>query len=291
MFGSSSHSAGGLRRSSISYPNHYYENPASGFPRYRKLRKGTSHEKNVCLSLVNKVNQSVTLAEKLKAELKQRRERLVDGGTASGLKKNCNEEHSYLTGSMTTLQEHLDKLLTIHSELNLSYLSLSKSRVKPETTVNENARIKRRKKENVRKSKKQARKRFLLRCQELLNSLTAEEGKATDLFVLVKDGKKVPREQKLIDESQLRAQGLYTLKTRFHLKALEYLKKLEVFDGEALEHINCAVNQLSGDSSAVNENDSDYGNDCDDDDHEEDQKDEDSDNKDDDNDKDNDINE
>ena len=59
----------------------------------------------------------------------------------------------------------------------------------------------------------------------------------------------MPREQKIIDESQLCAQGLYTLKTRFHINIGNGIPEETCsFDEEALEYINCVVNQLSGDT-------------------------------------------
>ena len=95
------------------------------------------------------MEDSVRDAEKLYTELKQRRERLIDANNISSTKKMGLRTHiDTFTNSLGKLQEQLKVLLGVQGDLNHSYLVLSRSRVQPGQSSKENARIKRRKKEN-----------------------------------------------------------------------------------------------------------------------------------------------
>ena len=103
-------------------------------------------------------------AENLEKELMQRRERLLNSNNLSGIKKGFEEEYQYLTSNCVLIQEQLKKLLSVRNNLNQSHLLLSRSRVQPHQTAQENARVKRRKKENKRKVQKGKQNRLLKRC-------------------------------------------------------------------------------------------------------------------------------
>lgn len=127
----------------------FYENPASGIPKYCNLNKNNIKkcDRNICISLISKVEASVKEAENLEKELMQRRERLLNSNNLSGIKKGFEEEYQYLTSNCVLIQEQLKKLLSVRNNLNQSHLLLSRSRVQPHQTAQENARVKRRKKE------------------------------------------------------------------------------------------------------------------------------------------------
>ena len=96
-------------------------------------------DRNVCTSLLCKVEASAKDAEKLDGELKQRRERLLQSSNISGIKRGCEEEHEYLTIKLGQLQENINRLLTVENDLNKSLLLLSRSRVQLDQTSKENA--------------------------------------------------------------------------------------------------------------------------------------------------------
>ena len=222
----------------------YYESSASGVPKYCNVSKGNAKkcEKNVCASLLKNAEKTESDAQKLRTRLLQRREKLLDVNCESEVKKGCDEEHCNLSKSIVDLQAPLKKLIQVVNDLRNSYLHLSRSKIDSETTVHENARRKRRKKENNRKSKKQSEDRLKKRCEEILQKLIGVES-ATKLLPDVFKGNQIPT--RICGESELKIQVLYTLKPKFHLKALKYLVSRNLFGGEALEHVECTIQRLS----------------------------------------------
>ena len=74
---------------------------------------------------------------------------IMSHGSNTGFEEECK----YLTDKLVQIQEQLKKLLTIRNNLNQSHLLLSRSRVQPSQTAQENARVKRRKKRKQKESK------------------------------------------------------------------------------------------------------------------------------------------
>ena len=70
-----------VRLEKLSEKVEFYNNSASGIPKYCNITKDNIKkcDRNVCTSLLCKVEASVIDAEKLDGELKQRRERLLHG--------------------------------------------------------------------------------------------------------------------------------------------------------------------------------------------------------------------
>lgn len=166
--------------------------------------------------------------------------------------------------SLTKLEEPLKKLLAVQSDLNHSLLVLRRSRVQPAQTVQENARKKRRKKENQRKSNKQSLQRLHKKCCEVLSNLLAPEHVSRLLPYLSKA--EVPKDLQISKEEELKVQALYSLRPRFHLKALNHLKNISIFCGQAREHINCALYRLTSMTvTAASDNDNEKDNEDDDD--------------------------
>ncbi|XP_068713809.1 phosphatidylinositol 4-phosphate 5-kinase-like [Montipora foliosa] len=241
----------------------FYENPASGIPKYCNLNKNNIKkcDRNICISLISKVEASVKEAENLEKELMQRRERLLNSNNLSGIKKGFEEEYQYLTSNCVLIQEQLKKLLSVRNNLNQSHLLLSRSRVQPHQTAQENARVKRRKKENKRKVQK-------------------------DEIVL--KGKEVPLELKIKKENVLNIQELQKMKPKFHLGALLHLRDKDIFSGNALDVVESTIRKLKAKDVAVALEDDD-AEDIDDDDNDDDDNNEKDDNDEDDNDEDNNV--
>lgn len=192
----------------------FYENPASGIPKYCNLNKNNIKkcDRNICISLISKVEASVKEAENLEKELMQRRERLLNSNNLSGIKKGFEEEYQYLTSNRVLIQEQLKKLLSVRNNLNQSHLLLSRSRVQPHQTAQENARVKRRKKENKRKVQKGKQNRLLKRCSEILDCLIIDKQTSALLDEIVLKGKEVPLELKIKKENVLNIQELEKMK-------------------------------------------------------------------------------
>lgn len=227
----------------------FYNNPASSIPAYRKIAKDNIKKcnKNVCNSLLCKVDNSVSDAEKLDGELKQRRERLLDSQNISGIKKGCEEEYGYLNQKLEQLQEISKKLLIVSNDLNVSCVLLSRSRVQIDATSKENARRKRRKKENRRKAEAEKQKRLEKRCTEILTMLVPD--KSSQLCQLVIKKENIPLEKQIKHSHELKLDELKNLKPKFHLQALKYLKTLNIFCGDALVPVQLAIQKLMGNPS------------------------------------------
>lgn len=118
-----------VRLERLSQKVEFYNNPASGIPAYSKIAKENIKKcnQNVCTSLLHKVEDSVSDAEKLDGELKLRRERLLESKNILGIKKGCEEEYGYLTKKVEQLQEISKKLLTVVNDLKKLCLMLSRS--------------------------------------------------------------------------------------------------------------------------------------------------------------------
>lgn len=112
---------------------------------------------------------------------------------------------------------------------------LSRSRVAPESTTSDQSRVARRKKENARKCRKQAKETLLRREREIMTRLFGQE-----MGLHVMQSKEV-----VTDEGKLNCAELYKLKTKFHLKALRSLIAQGLFGGDVLEHIICTEARLS----------------------------------------------
>lgn len=217
----------------------FYHNDASGVPKYRKVTESKKCDKKVCTSLLTKVEKTITEGEALDALLTQRRERLLDE-SASGIKKGSEEEVNNLNGFKGELQTVLSQLKEIENDLCHSQLSLSRSRSAP-TTVEENARIKRRKKENKKKIRKQAKCRLMNRCTEILDNLLGADTSKNTLSC-IELSQEIPT--KISDEKEMQVSQLYNLKPKFHLKALSFLRDKGIFCGEALCHVDCTLHRL-----------------------------------------------
>ena len=224
----------------------FYENPASGIPKYCNLNKNNIKkcDRNICISLISKVEASVKEAENLDKELMQRRERLLNSNNLSGIKKGFEEEYRYLTGNRVLIQEQLKKLLSVRNNLNQSHLLLSRSRVQPHQTAQENARVKRRKKENKRKVQKGKQKRLLKRCSEILACLIIDKQTSALLDEIVLKVKEVPLELKIKNENVLNIQELEKMKPKFHLGALLHLRDKDIFSGNALDAVESTIHRL-----------------------------------------------
>ena len=265
----------------------FYENPASGIPKYCNLNKNNIKkcDRNICISLISKVEASVKEAENLEKELMQRRERLLNSNNLSGIKKGFEEEYQYLTSNCVLIQEQLKKLLSVRNNLNQSHLLLSRSRVQPHQTAQENARVKRRKKENKRKVQKGKQNRLLKRCSEILDCLIIDKQTSALLDEIVLKGKEVPLELKIKKENVLNIQELQKMKPKFHLGALLHLRDKDIFSGNALDVVESTIRKLKAKDVAVALEDDD-AKDIDDDDNNDDDNDDDDNNEKDDNDED-----
>ena len=107
--------------------------------------------------------------------------------------------------------------------------------------MEENAQSKRRKKENKRKIRKQAKSRLMNRCTEIINNLLGADT-AKKLLSCIKLSQEIPI--KISEEKNMQVSQLYNLKPKFHLKALTFLRDKGIFCGEALGHVNCTLHRL-----------------------------------------------
>ena len=107
--------------------------------------------------------------------------------------------------------------------------------------MEENTQSKRRKKENKRKIRKQAKSRLMNRCTEIMNNLLGADT-AKNILSCVELSQEIPI--KISEEKDMQVSQLYSLKPKFHLKALTFLRDKGIFCGEALGHVNCNLHRL-----------------------------------------------
>ena len=95
----------------------FYHNDASGIPKYKKITESKTCSKNVCTSLLTKVEKTITKVKPLMHYLlTQRRKRLLDE-SASGVKRGSEEEVDNLNGFKGELQTILSQLQDIENDL------------------------------------------------------------------------------------------------------------------------------------------------------------------------------
>ena len=106
--------------------------------------------------------------------------------------------------------------------------------------MEENTQSKRRKKENKRKIRKQAKSRLMNRCTEIMNNLLGADT-AKNILSCVELSQEIPI--KISEEKDMQVSQLYSLKPKFYLKALTFLGDKGIFCGEALGHVNCTLRE------------------------------------------------
>ena len=107
--------------------------------------------------------------------------------------------------------------------------------------MEENARIKRRKKENKKIIRKQAKCRLMNRCTEILDNLLGSD-KAKNILSCIELSQEIPTQ--ISDEKEMQVSHLYNLKLKFHLKALSSIRDKGIFCGEALSHVDYTLHRL-----------------------------------------------
>lgn len=137
--------------------------------------------------------------------------------------------------SLVTVDGLIKEIRNILQGVKGTLFHLSRSRVAPESTTSDQSRVARRKKENARKCRKQAKETLLRREREIMTRLFGQE---MGLHVM-------QRKEVVTDEGKLNCAELYKLKTKFHLKALRSLIAQGLFGGDVLEHIVCTEARLS----------------------------------------------
>ena len=106
--------------------------------------------------------------------------------------------------------------------------------------MEENTQSKQRKKENKRKIRKRAKSRLMNRCTEIMNNLLGAYI-AKNILSCVELSQEIPI--KISEEKDMQVSQLYSLKPKFHLKALTFLRDKGIFCGEALGHVNCTLRE------------------------------------------------
>ena len=107
--------------------------------------------------------------------------------------------------------------------------------------MEENAQSKRRKKENKKKIRKQAKSRLINRRTEVKNNLLGADT-AKNILSYIELSQEIPI--KISEEKDMQVSQLYNLKPKFHLKTLTFLRDKGIFCGEALGHVNCTLHRL-----------------------------------------------
>ena len=95
-------------------------------------------------------------------------------------------------------------------------------------------------KKKKRKIRKQAKSRLMNRCTEIMNNLGADTAK--NILSCVELSQEIPI--KISKEKDMQVSQLYSLKPKFHLKALTFLREKGIFCGEALGQVNCTLHRL-----------------------------------------------
>lgn len=232
----------------------FYYSDASGIPKYRKAAESKKCDKKVCILLLTKVERTINETETLNALLTQRRERLLDD-SASGIRKGSEEEVNNLNSFKGEIQTISAQLQEIENDLRHSQLWLSRSR-SASITVEENARIKRRKKENKRKVQKQAKCRLEKRYTEIITNLLMTDA-ANKILSCIELAEEIPI--KISEENEMKVSYLYSLKPKFHLKALTFLRDKGIFCGKALDHIDSTIQRLKTRAETDSESEDEQG--------------------------------
>ena len=107
--------------------------------------------------------------------------------------------------------------------------------------MEENAQSKRRKKEKKRKIRNHVKSRLMNTCTEIINSLLGADT-AKNILSCIELSQEIPI--KISEEKDTQVSQLYNLKSKFHLKALTFLRDKSIFCGEALGHVNCTLHRL-----------------------------------------------
>ena len=151
--------------------------------------------------MLTKVEKTITEGEALDALLTQRRGRLLDESATAMNKRNGSEEDvNSLNDFKGEIQIIISQLLQeIENDLHHSQLSLSRRRSAP-TTAEENARIKRRKEENKKTIRKQAKCRLMNRCSEILEKLLGSD-KAKNIVSCIELSQEIPTQ--ICDEQEM----------------------------------------------------------------------------------------
>ena len=107
--------------------------------------------------------------------------------------------------------------------------------------MEENAQSKRRKKEKKRKIRNHVKSRLMNTCTEIMNNpLGADTAK--NILSCIELSQEIPI--KISEEKDTQVSQLYNLKSKFHLKALTFLRDKGIFCGEASGHVNCTLHRL-----------------------------------------------
>ena len=107
--------------------------------------------------------------------------------------------------------------------------------------MEKNTQSKRRRKENKRKIRKQAKSRLMNRCTEIMNKLLGADA-AKNILSNVELSQEIPI--KISEEKDMQVSQLYSFKPKFHLRALTFLRDKGIFCGEALGQVNCTLHRL-----------------------------------------------
>ena len=79
------------------------------------------------------------------------------------------------------------------------------------------------------------------RCTEIMDNLLGADT-AKNILSYVELSQEIPI--KISEEKDMQVSQLYSLKPKFHLKALTFLRDKGIFCGEALGHVNCTLHRL-----------------------------------------------
>ena len=81
------------------------------------------------------------------------------------------------------------------------------------------------------------------RCTEIMNNLLGADT-AKNILSYVELSQEIPI--KISEEKDMQVYQLYSLKPKFHLKVLTFLRDKGIFCGEALHvgHVNCTLHRL-----------------------------------------------
>ena len=90
------------------------------------------------------------------------------------------------------------------------------------------------------KIRKQAKSRLMNRCTEIMNNLLGADT-ARNTLSCVELSQEIPI--KISEEKDMQVSQLYSLKPKFYLKALTFLRDKGIFCGEALGHVNCTLRE------------------------------------------------
>ena len=78
-------------------------------------------------------------------------------------------------------------------------------------------------------------------CTEIMNNLLGADT-AKNMLSCVELSQEIPI--KTSEKKDMQVSQLYSIKPKFHLKALTFLRDKGIFCGEALGHVNCTLHRL-----------------------------------------------